>query len=107
MNISPHPERRAEPVVEGYGKRTNPRSLPHVLAVMVMMPAAIPMMVMMVMIRLRADPAHMVMVAGLGGADLVGVAEDPRAVLAKLAVHRRIAGTNLLDALGEGVEDAR
>src|SRR5690348_10558480 len=73
---------------------------------MVMMPAAIPM-VMMVMISVRADAAHMMMVAGLGGAHLVGVAEDPRAVLAELAVHCRIAGADLLDALGEGVEDAR
>src|ERR1043166_6820035 len=62
---------------------------------------------MMLPIGIGTAAADMMMVAGLHGADLVGVTHDPGAVFAELAVHHRIAGADLLDALGEGVEHAR
>src|SRR5437868_1705895 len=54
-----------------------------------------------------ADAADMVMMPGLGRAELAAVADDLRAVLAELAIHYRIADTDLLDTLGEGVEHQR
>src|SRR5712691_5238139 len=62
---------------------------------------------MAVRVTIAADAADMVMVTGLRCADLAGVADDLGAVFAELAIHRRGADADLLDALGEGVEHQR
>src|SRR5260221_12365171 len=67
-----------------------------------------PVAVAMAMVgTIGADAADMVTVSGLGRAELGAIAEDLRAVLAELAIHHRVADTDLLDALGEGIEDQR
>ena len=59
-----------------------------------------------VIVGVGADAADMVVVARLRRADLGLVADDLRAVLAQLAVHRRAAAVDLADALDKGVEHA-
>src|SRR5258708_12901272 len=71
---------------------------------MVMMTVAVRMVVIG---AIAADAADMVMMTGLRRADLGGVADDLRAIFAELAIHRRIADTDLLDALGKAVEHER
>ena len=51
-----------------------------------------------------ADAAHMMMMPGLRRARLIFVADDLRAVLAELAIHRRLAVVELGDAVDESVE---
>src|SRR5271156_2718707 len=75
------------------------------LAVVMMVMTMRTMSVVMCVI-VGADAADVVMMPGLGRSDLVGIAEDLRAVLAELAIHDGVARADLLDAVGEGVEDA-
>src|SRR4051794_17149684 len=71
------------------------------------------MVVMTVFMRMpvsgavAANAADMVVMAGLRRTELAGVTDDLRAIFAELAVHRRIAAANFLDALGEGIEHER
>lgn len=53
------------------------------------------------------DPADMMVVAGLRRAGIVLVADDLGAVLAELAVHRRLVFAQFLDPLAKGVEHRR
>ena len=61
-------------------------------------------MIVVVARRRRADPADMVMMARLRRAGVAFVADDPGAVLAQLAVHRRLAVAQFRDPLAERVE---
>jgi hypothetical protein len=51
-----------------------------------------------------ADTAHMMMMAGLRHARVVFIADDLSAVLAKLAIHRRLAFVELGDTILERAE---
>ena len=55
------------------------------------------------------DPgaAHVMMMPLLRRADGIVVPDDARAVLAQLAVHRRLAGVAFVDAVEKGVDDPR
>src|SRR5436190_5258651 len=70
-------------------------------AVPVMVVVAI---VVVMMIVVGADAADMVVMPGLGSADLGLVADHLLSVFAELAVHPVVADQDLLDALDEGVQ---
>src|SRR5262245_8067411 len=78
-----------------------------IVAMIMVMMMAVMMTVIVMMVPVRADAAHVEMMAGLSGADIRLVANDLRAVLADPAVHHVVAGQDLADPLDEGVEHQR
>jgi hypothetical protein len=82
------------------GRAMRVRMMVVIVAVMMV----VTMRVAVRMVLVRADAAHVVVVAGLHGAGLLLVSDDLRAVLAELAVHRRAASLDLRHPVGEGVE---
>ena len=66
----------------------------------------VPMIVAVILGGPRADALDVMVMALLRQADLGLEAEDLLPVLAELAVHQVLAGQDLLDPLGEGVEHA-
>ena len=66
---------------------------------------AVTVMMMVMMPRIDAD--HMMVMPRLRLALGGFIADDPRAVLAQLAIHRRIAVADLQHPLDEGVEHLR
>ena len=77
-----------------------------IMAVRMVMPVLV-FMIVMVMVVAGAGALDVVVVAFLGQADFRLEAEDLGAVLAKRTVHGGLAMEDLLDAFGEGIDDAR
>jgi len=61
-------------------------------------------MMVMRMVAIRADPAHVMVMSRLRRAGIALIADDLGAVLAELAIHRRLPFADLADAVAKRVD---